>query len=111
MLDLFFRGSGKEHLVTAEVFNGDGLDANQVFAELKSMGILPSDAGYTFSRKDSVQEGFPIPTLDFYQQSDTIVHALTSQFDNLVIAGKGSGKNFFMNQVITNIYETLAGFN
>lgn len=74
--------------------------------ELVKMNIVDNIDALHVVNVSIIKNSFPIPTPKFREDSQKLAEGL-SCIENLVLFGKASGKNWFMNDVIHEVYTTL----
>jgi len=75
--------------------------------ELLLMNIVDDKNALNAVNVSIIKGGFPIPTPQFRKDSELLIAGL-SQVKNLTLFGKASGKAWFMNEVIAEVYTTLS---
>ena len=103
--------SGNAKRITVEFLtNEEEIDlsyySNCVKTELYKMGIISAPENLIILNAYVIKGGFPVPTAEFLQDSEKLKSGL-QQIKNLKIYGKASGKSWFMNDVLLDIYNSL----
>lgn len=83
---------------------------HQVFQELKAMGLLEPKTTVVHQEAKVARAGFPVLTNAFFSQTVALREFLLKNIKNLTLVGKGSGKAFFTQDVLKDVYETIGGF-
>lgn len=79
----------------------------KVEAELKAMKVVDKDAEVIQSKTEYLGPSFPILTEAFIENAQKSCAQLEERFSNLRLMGRGSGKAFFINQVMIDTYDTM----
>lgn len=98
--------------VTIEVLSADIPDVNDGYIDDRFNEIIRSgifDEGTQIIKKSHsiIPKGFPVMTSDFLDSMHEQRTLIQNALENVVLLGKGSGKSWFMNQVLTEVYETI----
>jgi protoporphyrinogen oxidase len=80
---------------------------DEIFNELKQMGVISMSTEYVSSDFNSILGSFPITTNDFIESSKFQLNKCLNSYKNLNIYGKGSGNIWFMNEILVQIYNEL----
>ena len=80
---------------------------DKVFNELIKMNIVSKETNKLFSQNHLIVNGFPVPTEKFIENSNSQHKLAQESYENIKVFGKGSGKNWFMNDIILDIYSSL----
>lgn len=92
-----------ERLISSELISLK----DEIFIELKQMGVVSMSTEYVLSDIHSILGSFPITTNDFMEGSKSQIKKCLSSYKNLSIYGKGSGNTWFMNEILIQIYNDL----
>lgn len=99
------------HRVTVEVFGkGNELSANysdKVLDELIRCGVFPDDTTLLYSQVMTAKSSFPIYSQEFEKQRIKQIQAVRNSIDNIQLFGKARGDIFFMNDVLTDVYNNI----
>jgi protoporphyrinogen oxidase len=79
----------------------------EIFNELKLMGVISLNSKYIFSDYNSIFGSFPITTTEFLENTKLQFNKCLDSYRNLSIYGKGSGNSWFMNEILTQIFNDL----
>lgn len=98
--------------VTIEVLSADIPEVNDAYVDDRFNEIIRSgvfDVGTQIIKKNHriIPKGFPVLTSDFLNAMEGKRTSIQNALDNVILLGKGSGKSWFMNQVLTEVYETI----
>jgi len=91
-----------EALSNAE--EADGITLELMHEELVRMGLVADSANILSQLKQTVHNTFPVPTFEFRQAVENTSNQLTESFDNVLLAGRFSGKKWFHVDVIKEVY-------
>jgi protoporphyrinogen oxidase len=82
----------------------DQLTLEEIDGEIRRMGLVSIDAKVTSALKQVIHNTFPIPSLDFAENTKKINAAASKQFGNMMVAGRNSGDLWFQGDVLRDIY-------
>lgn len=82
------------------------VDDKIIFNELKNAKIIPEDAEILESHSTFLPYGFPEMTLEMNAENE-VMRKKVSQFEHIVIGGRGAGEAFFMNDVLKGLASSL----
>ena len=80
---------------------------DKVFKELIEMNIVSKATNKIFSQNHLIANGFPVPTEKFIENSQNQNKLAEESYENIKVFGKCSGKNWFMNDIVINIHNSL----
>ena len=92
------------------IFDVDGTltpSRSKMDEELRRMGLVIPTAKIISSIKQVEHNTFPVPTKQFHESLKLNHEKLTNSFDNIFVAGRFSGKNWFHRDVIKEIFFEL----
>lgn len=96
---------------TVEAFvedvNNEEILRSQIINEIKMMGIIDERAKVIELEMEPISSGFPIYTTDFVKLNQDAFEQAGELFENVLLLGKGSGKVFFMNEVLSDVYHKI----
>lgn len=75
--------------------------------DLRTMKLISTDTNLLYSHCNEVKFGFPVLSTEFIENLENQKNLLRSNFSNLVLLGKASGKAFFMTDVMIECFEEL----
>jgi len=82
-------------------------EAQTVHSELFKMGVFPKGAKLRLINAESLANGFPVPTIELNKQAEADLRKARQLSDNVTFVGKGSGKSFFMNDVLLSTFRDI----
>lgn len=111
LYDNYSKTGSKKKRITVEFLseslrNDTSIYGEIAIKELREMKVVSDNSTLTCLNIGVVKGGFPVPTVDFTEQSERITKELES-FKNVFFFGRSIGKVWFMNEVIHNIHESL----
>ena len=86
-----------------------GAPSAEVVRELIRMGVVSAGSSPLSHTESVVSEGFPVLLNSFVADSKRLLETMQKKFKNSIFLGKGVGVNFFMNDVLIDVYQTLVG--
>lgn len=96
---------------TVEVMNHGQLDPDEVQKkipqELIQMGVLDPQAKISYQKRVSLPRCIPVLTSKFYEETQYLNELAQKKFKNAHFVGKGSGKTFFIHEVLVQTYELV----
>lgn len=92
---------------TVEVLSDKHLTEDDILTELTMMGLVANNSKCLFKRKRDVFNGFPILDLKYVEQSNIQGEHYRHYFKNIDFLGKASEKEFFMSNVLSEVYTVL----
>ncbi|MBE0471251.1 MAG: NAD(P)-binding protein [Methyloprofundus sp.] len=93
---------------TVEVVRGfeeDTLPVELIEAELREMGLVQGKLIH--SQVSVLKTGFPVNSILFGEQTAALASLLESHAPRLVLAGKNASRQFFMKDVINQVFDLL----
>jgi len=100
---------GAHYGCTVEVLAGDGFDfesrTDLVLEELKTMGLIKDSHSCVYKGYRSIRAGFPVPEIQFLEESGRLARMLDNQLKNVAFIGRGGGR-FFMKDILKHTYRT-----
>ena len=88
----------------------DGIFPDLIAEELRSMGFVAEEAELIFHRTRVEAAGFPVLTPEFIERSVERGDFVNRNVGNVTLAGKASGKTFFMNETLVEVHRALKNF-
>jgi len=85
----------------------DSITAEMMLTELIQMGLILPDAKVVTSLRQTIHNTFPVPTFAFTKSVSENYNKLNNQFDNIIISGRFSGKQWFHGDVIKAAYDAI----
>lgn len=82
----------------------DGITLDHMHEELVRMGLVAEDAKILSQLKQTIHDTFPVPTFESVLAVKNNHDQLCETFDNVFIAGRFGGKNWFHQDVIKEVY-------
>ncbi len=101
------------HNITVEVLSDKSIKDNldkveaKVFQEMKSLEVIAPSAKILNSKHEFVGPSFPQITESFVKNQMTQARSLEGSLRNFHLIGRGSGKGFFINDLLKNCHTTL----
>jgi hypothetical protein len=68
------------------------------------MGVVGGDAKILSQMRQTVHGTFPVPTFEFDRVVKQSSEELSATFDNLFVAGRHAGRNWFHRDVVKEVY-------
>lgn len=97
--------------LTVEVLStkeeAEEIETLDIFEELKKLELIEDSSKILFSKKIILPTTFPVFSSEFDNQVEKINSVVSNEFDNLVIAGRYSGKAWFVRDTLKQIYEIV----
>jgi len=101
----------KGYKVTAEVLcshsETENVSLSDIFEELKEIEIIAQDAKILGELKQVIHNTFPVTTFEMSEAIEDHYNTLTSAFNNIHLAGRFSGKNWFHHDVLKSAYKDI----
>lgn len=98
------------HTCTVEVLEADDFDfenaTGQILEELRSIGIVDEKNPCVYQVMRAVNNGFPLPELNYLQQTIDQSNKLNAAFSNVFFIGRAPGR-FFMKDVLKHTYQKV----
>lgn len=96
--------------VTMEVLGDEGpaVTAESMLAELIAMQLVPPHTRVLDSWISHVDPGFPILTPAYVRDVRTLADTVHTGLHNVMLAGRASGRVFFMKDVLTDVWHQLS---
>jgi hypothetical protein len=102
---------------TVEVLSNDKLNnditnseilqmENNILAELKTMGIITFSTSTLYRSTVITNDGFPAFTNGFVNELSRQKNCVNENIDNIQLLGKASANNFFMSDVLVEVFNT-----
>jgi protoporphyrinogen oxidase len=85
----------------------DGITLEHMHDEMVRMGLVAEDAIILSQLKQTTHDTFPVPTFEFERAVKNNYNQLCEAFDNVFIAGRFGGKNWFHRDVVTEVYNEI----
>ena len=79
-----------------------------ILQEIQEMGLIAKGSTLTSSYRQTINNTFPVPTFDFAKATTENYLAFTEQFDNVIVSGRFSGKQWFHADVLTSAYQEIS---
>ncbi|MCE0556213.1 NAD(P)-binding protein [Motilimonas sp. E26] len=99
--------------VTVEALNEEGYDfqasIDHVIKELNTMGIIDHRHHCLYQNCVEIKNGFPVLSAKGHANQIAYNEHLTASYPNLVLVGRGSGKGFFMADLLIQAAELIKG--
>ncbi|MDW3648489.1 MAG: FAD-dependent oxidoreductase [Bacteroidia bacterium] len=96
---------------TTEVLADDIFDfeakVDDILGELKTIGLLSDEHNCVYKGYRSIRAGFPVPEIQFLEQSEAMANALDEKLKNVRFIGRGNGR-FFMKDILKHTYQSCA---
>ncbi|MFT4925436.1 MAG: protoporphyrinogen oxidase [Phenylobacterium sp.] len=94
---------------SVEILLDDEIDNIQevILAELITMGVVDAQAKVLYRAKDLLNNGFPVYTNQFVNELHRQVDCVSNGLENVTLLGKASANNFFMNDVLVEVFNRL----
>ena len=73
-----------------------------IFDELKTIGVISLDTNFVNHKAHMLKNTFPIP-----KNQDEVSTNFNSSFSNIHFFGKSYSEKWFMEEIITEIYESI----
>lgn len=89
------------------VEDSDSLNRDLMLTELCRMGIISKSFKVLSEHKQVIHNTFPVPTFEFTQSSQKNCEQLSSHFNNIMISGRFSGKQWFHADIIKAAYAEI----
>lgn len=80
--------------------------AQLAIKELVLMGVADRKDKLTVVNVDVISDGFPVPTTQFLQSQKALILGL-DPINNVTFLGKAKGDNWFMNDVLKEVYQNI----
>lgn len=87
---------------------GPAVTAESMLAELIAMQLVPPHARVLDSWISHVDPGFPILTPAYVRDVRTLADTVHTGLHNVMLAGRASGRVFFMKDVLTDVWHQLS---
>ena len=84
------------------------INVSQIINELKILDIVPKDSEVIFEKSELLPSTIPILTKDYEKQTFKLNSILEDSYRNLKTAGRYSGRAWFMNDTLVDLYEILS---
>lgn len=94
--------------VLCDYFEQDAINSEQIIKELKILNIIPMDTSCLFDKKEFIRSSFPILTQDYGKQTYELNKVFEESFSNLKTAGRHSGRVWFMNEALIDLYNLIS---
>ena len=78
-----------------------------ILAELKTMGVVNSEAQVISQFTTLITNGFPVYTNEFVDELKRQRDCVSEQLDNVRLLGKASANNFFMADVLAEVFHDI----
>lgn len=91
----------------SDVDDSESVTPELMLTELKEMGLIADNAKVTSSLRQTVHNTFPVPTFAFGKSVKGNYQKLNNKFDNIMISGRFSGKQWFHGDVIKAAYHDI----
>lgn len=96
-------GLSGDHRITVEAVDHEGRqDVERILGELVEAGVVPPHAQVRAVFSQALADGFPVLTLDAVSQNRRAAEAVRG-YPGVVLAGRGGGDAFFMNDVLCEV--------
>ena len=83
-----------------------------ILNEVREMAIISADTELVSSHRQTIDNTFPVPTFEFSKATIENYNTFTKAFDNVIVSGRFSGKQWFHADVLTSAYnEIIKRFN
>ena len=79
----------------------------EIVEELKVMGVIEPQAQLQTAHLQQVNNGFPVYTTQLVTEMNRQRECVERQLKNIRLLGKASGNNFFMGDVLKEVYAQL----
>ena len=90
--------------------NSTDITTEMMLKELKDMALITKDAKVISSLRQTIHNTFPIPTFEFNQLTINNYQRLNNHFDNIMISGRFSGKQWFHGDIIKSSYQNICEY-
>ena len=84
------------------------INVSQIIDELKKLDIVPNDSEVIFNKSELLPSTIPILTKDYEKQTFKLNSLLEDSYRNLKTAGRYSGRAWFMNDTLVDLYQILS---
>jgi protoporphyrinogen oxidase len=91
----------------SDVDDSESVTVEMMLSELKGMKLISEDAKVLSSLRQTVHNTFPVPTFAFGKSVSENYHKLNDRFENIMISGRFSGKQWFHGDVIKAAYHSI----
>jgi protoporphyrinogen oxidase len=91
----------------SDVNDSESITPEMMLSELKEMGLISENAKVLSSLRQTVHNTFPVPTFDFGKSVIENYNLLNNKFENIMISGRFSGKQWFHGDVIKAAYHAI----
>ena len=102
-----------QYHLTAEVLSTQKTDLEKtsikVFEELIQMGVIPASSRVLTQHSEIIQEGFPVPTIQFVNGMKSQLEFVKKHASNTLFLGRSTGASWLMNEVLSETYLTIEG--
>lgn len=85
----------------------DNITTEMMLKELTQMGLISPETKVLSSLRQTIHNTFPVPTFAFTQSVSENYNKLNNRFDNIMISGRFSGKQWFHGDVIKAAYHAI----
>jgi len=84
------------------------ISVSQIITELKKLDIVPKASKVIFEKSELLPSTIPILTKDYEKQTYKLNSILEESYKNLSTAGRYSGRAWFMNDTLIDLYKVLS---
>ena len=96
---------------TVELLAGDDVDLSNLIdaiqRELVEMDIVRKGNQCTFKQHRPIKNGFPVLTTEFVKAQNEMGEYCEDYFQNVLFIGRSTGKVFFMNEVLVDVFNKV----
>ncbi|NMP32899.1 NAD(P)-binding protein [Thalassotalea sp. M1531] len=85
----------------------ESITAEMVLQEVKEMALVPENTKVISQMRQTIHNTFPVPTFEFAQATVENYEKLTNSFENVMVSGRFSGKQWFHADVLTAAYHGI----
>ncbi|WP_448213110.1 NAD(P)-binding protein [Colwellia sp. MEBiC06753] len=85
----------------------DSITSELILDEIREMQLINDNAKVISQYRQTIHNTFPVPTFEFAKGTLENYNKLTSSFDNVMVSGRFSGKQWFHADVLTAAYNGI----
>ena len=94
--------------VLCDFEEASSINVSQIIKELKKLDIVPKNSEVIFEKSELLPSTIPILTKDYESQTFKLNSILEESYKNLKTAGRYSGRAWFMNDTLVDLYQILS---
>lgn len=84
------------------------ITVEMILQEVREMALIQEDAKLVSSHRQTIDNTFPVPTFEFSKATIENYQTFTQAFNNVIVSGRFSGKQWFHADVLTSAYNEIS---